>query len=83
MLGIQTCGAALVVAVSVPSVLEQARDRGLLTDTADLGVVPVFVRAFTFGRVTNELSAEPLDVEAWNTLVEQVMARLLGAADLV
>lgn len=63
-------------------VLEKARDRGLLTNAADLSVVPVFVRAFTFGRVTNELSADPVDDEAWNALVHQVMQRLLGADDL-
>ena len=63
-------------------VMEQARDRGLLANTADLSVLPVFVRAFTFGRVTNELSAEPLDVDAWNALVHRVMQRLLGADDL-
>lgn len=59
-------------------ILERARDRGLLRNTADLAVVPVFVRAFTFGRVTNELSAEPLDNGAWTQLVEDVLVRLLG-----
>lgn len=58
--------------------LEQARDRGLLRDTADLSVVPVFVRAFTFGRVSNELSAEPIDIDAWNTVVSRVLGQLLG-----
>lgn len=63
--------------------LERARDRGLLWNTVDLSVVPVFVRAFTFGRITDELSAEPIDADAWNMVVEQVMARLLGADDLL
>jgi AcrR family transcriptional regulator len=62
-------------------VLERARGRGLLAEGVDLEVLPVFVRAFSFGRVTNELSAEPVDVDAWNALVEQVMVRLLGVDD--
>jgi AcrR family transcriptional regulator len=60
-------------------VLEAARDRGLLGDTADLAVIPVFVRAFTFGRVTNELSESPVDNDKWNTMVESVFTALLGA----
>lgn len=62
-------------------VLERARDRGLLAASADLAVVPVFVRAFTFGKVTNEMSATPVDHELWCALVEGVLRSLLGVPE--
>jgi AcrR family transcriptional regulator len=64
------------------AILEDARNRGVLGRSADLSVVPVFVRAFTFGRVTNELSTEPAALEAWNAVVADVLSRLLGHDDI-
>lgn len=58
-------------------VLERARARGVLGGPVDLAVLPVFVRAFTFGKVTNEMSSAPVDHVDWCAVVEQVVRALL------
>jgi AcrR family transcriptional regulator len=60
------------------AILDEAQERGLISPEADLEVIPVFMRAITFGRITNELSSEPVDPAAWDHAMVAVLAQLLG-----
>lgn len=65
----------------VRALLDQAREQGLLDDLRHIDMLPVFARALSFGRVTNELSVEPIDNGLWNAAVGPVMSWLLGGDD--
>jgi hypothetical protein len=43
----------------------------------DTRLIPVLVRALSFGRVSNELSVEQVDPEAWDAEVTRILLRLL------
>ena len=57
--------------------LEAAQAKGWIDPSVDTGVVAVFVQAYTFGRVLDDISLEPIDEERWNTLIEDLLDRAL------
>jgi AcrR family transcriptional regulator len=58
-------------------VLDDAKSRGLLRPDLDTRLIPVLVRALSFGRVSNELSVEQVDPDAWDAEVKRILRRLL------
>lgn len=57
--------------------IESAQARGWIDPKVDAAAVALFIQAYTFGRVLDDISQEPIDEGRWNTLIEQVLDPLL------
>lgn len=57
--------------------IESAQTRGWIDPKVDAAAVALFIQAYTFGRVLDDISMEPFDEERWNVLIEQLLDPLL------
>lgn len=57
----------------------EAQAKGWLRADVDASAVAVFLQAYTLGRVTDDVSAEPIDPEAWLALIDLVLGNLLSS----
>jgi AcrR family transcriptional regulator len=57
--------------------IEAAQEKGWIDPKVDALAVSLFIQAYTFGRVLDDVSMEPFDEGRWNALIEQVLDPLL------
>lgn len=57
--------------------IEAAQAKGWIDPKVDALAVSLFIQAYTFGRVLDDVSMEPFDEGRWNALVEQILDPLL------
>lgn len=57
--------------------IEAAQARGWIDPEADAWAISLFIQAYTFGRVLDDISMDPFDEERWNTLIEKVLDPLM------
>ena len=57
--------------------IEGAQAKGWIDPNVDALAVSLFIQAYTFGRVLDDVSMEPFDEGRWNSLIEQVLDPLL------
>lgn len=57
--------------------IEAAQARGWIDPKVDALAVSLFIQAYTFGRVLDDISMDPFDEERWNALIEQVLDPLM------
>lgn len=53
--------------------IESAQARGWIDPKVDAAAVALFIQAYTFGRVLDDISMEPFDEGRWNALIEQLL----------
>ena len=57
---------------SVADIVRQGQEKGWFRTELDPIVVAVFIQSYTLGQIVNDLVDEPMDVDAWNRLIDQV-----------
>jgi AcrR family transcriptional regulator len=58
--------------------LTEIQDRGWLRSDVDPRAVAVFLQAYTLGRIVDDVTDDPLNPEAWNSLINTVMLDALS-----
>lgn len=57
-------------------VVREAQHKGLIASTYSPDVIAVFIQAYTFGRVLDEISEEHVDTSQWNALIANVVSHI-------
>ncbi len=57
--------------------IEAAQAQGWIDPKADARAIALFIQAYTFGRVLDDISMDPFDEERWNALIERVFDSVL------
>ena len=55
----------------------EAQSKGWVRSDVDPTAVAIFLQAYTLGRVTDDVSPEPMDPRAWITLIDLVLQEML------
>lgn len=58
---------------------EKAQKNGWVSTDIDAHAAAVFIQAYTFGRVIDDISADKVDPEAWESLLIKVVERVFSA----
>lgn len=62
---------------ALADVIARSQDRGWLNRSLDATAVATFIQAYTVGRVVDDINPTPVDVDAWITLIDMVLDRVL------
>ena len=57
-----------------------AQEKGWMHDDFDPRAAAVLIQAYTLGRSVDDLGAEPVDPQAWNSLIMKIVTRVFGAS---
>lgn len=57
-------------------VVREAQHKGFIGSTFSPEVIAVFIQAYTFGRVLDEISEDHVDTSEWNALITSVISHL-------
>ena len=58
----------------------EAQAKGLMSNDFDPRAAAVLIQAYTLGRAVDDLVADPVDPDAWNSLIMKIVTRVFGAS---
>jgi AcrR family transcriptional regulator len=64
------------LSTALSSLIVDARSRGWIRPDVNPDALALFVQAYSFGRVLNDVTAAPVSESAWNALVDSVVRHL-------
>jgi AcrR family transcriptional regulator len=67
-----------VITAELTETLALVQERGWIRRDLDPKAVAVFIQAYTLGRIIDDVSPDPVDPQAWNHLINTVMAKALA-----
>ena len=56
----------------------EAQEKGWVRKDVDPKVLAVFIQAYTLGKIVDDISADPMDIDSWIWLIDEVVERALA-----
>lgn len=66
---------------ALTDLIREAQERGWYRREFDPRAAAVLIQAYTLGKVVDDVAEEPMDPQAWNDLIDQVIERVFAAPE--
>ena len=62
---------------AIADLVREMKAKEFISEDLDPGSVAVFIQAYSLGLIVNDVSNEPIDLEAWHTMISRMVRGLL------
>jgi hypothetical protein len=66
---------------ALTDLITQAQEKGLYRRDFDARACAVLIQAYTLGKIVDDVVEEPVDPQAWNDLIMQVITNVFAAPE--